>query len=127
MPSGTDSRLDGLIRAMQGIRPPVTRNEYQLHELVAAALTEGGFQIVHEGRLGPRCRIDFIVDRVGIEVKRGKVDVSALKKQCARYLAFDALDALIVVADTRASLPDSILGKPVRVVGLNRLWGIALP
>ena len=64
---------------------------------------------------------------MGIEVKRGKPDRLRLLEQCRRYLSQDALEALVIVVDTRVSLPDTICGKPVVVIGLNRLWGIALP
>ena len=78
-------------------------------------------------RLAPRCRVDFLVDGVGVEVKRGKPDKRRLAEQCRRYLSQDALEALILVVDTHVDLPGELCGKPVAVVALNRLWGIALP
>ena len=119
--------LDRVRRSIESIRAHLTRSEYELHELVADALYRGGLTAEHEVPIAPRCRIDFCVGDVGIEVKRGKPNPKRLAAQCARYLRSDALDALIVVVDTRASLPAHIEGKPLRVVGLNRLWGIALP
>ena len=38
-----------------------------------------------------------------------------------------ALTAVIVVLQKPCALPETICGKPVRVVSLNRLWGVALP
>ena len=128
--SGLVQACEGLERVVQAIgtvRAPVTLSEYELHALVERALREGGFSPRHEAPIAPRCRIDFIAGRVGVEIKRGKPDLRRLAAQCARYLSSDALDALVVVVDTRAALPGSIGGKPLRVVGLNRLWGIALP
>ena len=58
---------------------------------LAAALRDGGFVIQHEAVLAPRCRIDFLVDGIGVEVKRGKPPKSALLKQCTRYLASEQL------------------------------------
>ena len=120
-------RMEALRRAIERVRTPYTDSEYQLHALIAAALADGGFDVLHEAPIAPRCRVDFLVDRVGIEVKRGKPDRARLTEQVRRYLASDALDGLIVVVDTRASLPPRVGGKPLTVIGLNRLWGIALP
>ena len=127
MNSDLFARLSSLKRALETLRIPLTDSEYQLHELIAAALHDGGFVVRHEAPIAPRCRIDFLVDGVGIEVKRGKPDRRRLLAQCRRYLEQPALEALILVVDTRVALPDALCGKPVVVVGLNRLWGIALP
>ena len=127
MNSDLFARLSSLKRALETLRIPLTDSEYQLHELIAAALHDGGFVVRHEAPIAPRCRIDFLVEGVGIEVKRGKPDRRRLLAQCRRYLEQPALEALILVVDTRVALPDALCGKPVVVVGLNRLWGIALP
>jgi len=120
-------QINQLTRALSGLRIPLIVNEYQLHEHIAAALRDGGFVIQHEATLAPRCRIDFLIDGVGIEVKRGKPQKAALLRQCARYLASEQLDALILVLDTSVSLPRELGGKPLITFGLNKLWGIALP
>lgn len=120
-------RILRLTRTLSGLRIPLIVNEYQLHEHIAAALRDGGFVIQHEATLAPRCRIDFLIDGVGIEVKRGKPQKAALIRQCARYLASEQLDALILVLDTSVSLPRKLGGKPLITFGLNKLWGIALP
>lgn len=120
-------RIERIVRALKALRIPLIENEYTLHDMIAAVLQDGGFCVCHEVRLAPRCRIDFLVDGVGIEVKRGKQDKRKLRTQCEKYLACDALDALIVVLDGAVMLPDTLCGKPVYVIGLNKLWGIALP
>ena len=121
------AKLTALTRALSPLRIPLTDSEYQLHELIAAALCDGGFAVRHEAVLAPRCRIDFLVDGVGIEVKRGKPDRRRLIAQCERYLDNEALEALILVVDRAVFLPDELRGKPVVTIGLNRLWGIARP
>jgi len=120
-------KLNRLTRALSALRIPLAESEYQLHEWIAAALSSGGFVIQHEAVLGPRCRIDFLADGIGIEVKRGKPQKAALLKQCSRYMASQKVEALILVLDTSVKLPGEINGKPLIVFGLNRLWGIALP
>ena len=127
MDQSTRVKLNRLKEALSALRIPFADSEYQLHDCIAAALTSGGFVVQHEVSLGPRCRIDFLVDGIGIEVKRGKPQKAALVRQCARYMASDRLEALILVLDTSVLLPGEMNGKPLHTFGLNRLWGIALP
>ena len=115
------------MQALSALRISAVGSEYELHEQIAAALKSGGFVVLHEEAIAKRCRIDFLVGGIGIEVKRGKVQRAKLLEQCARYLESERVEALIVVLDTSVNLPAVIAGKPVRVFGLNRLWGIALP
>ena len=98
-----------------------------MHGLIAAALSRAGISCAHEYRLAPRCRIDFLCGRVGIEVKKGRPLRGALEKQVGRYLKSEEVDCLIVVSQRAVSLPDAIEGKRVHVLSLNRLWGVALP
>ena len=93
----------------------------------AAALSAAGLCHDHEYRLGPRCRVDFRVGRVGIEVKKGRPVASELRRQLQRYLAFDDLSAMVVVTQKATPVPERIGGKPVRLISINRLWGVALP
>ena len=64
---------------------------------------------------------------MGIEIKKGRPAATALTQQLRRYLESDDLDAAVVVVQRALPLPGRILGKPVRIVSLNRLWGVALP
>ncbi len=123
----TCQKLENIKKSLSTLRIPFAQSEYQLHDLIAAALRDGGFVVQHEICIAPRCRIDFLIDGIGIEVKRGKPRRAALIRQCTRYLQSQSIEALILVLDTSVSLPDRIAGKPVVVFGLNRLWGIALP
>ena len=70
--------------------------------------------------------IDFACGSVGIEVKKGRPDGRRLRIQLARYLEQTQLTAMIVVLQQPCHLPESICEKPVHVVALNRLWGVAL-
>lgn len=116
-----------IIDALSAVRMPAQPEEYGIHAQVALALGAAGLEYAHEYKLGPRCRIDFRVGRVGIEVKKGRPATSDLTKQLGRYLASDELDAVIVVTQRVTRLPGRIGGKPVFIVSLNRLWGVALP
>ena len=113
--------------ALASVRMPAQPAEYDIHAAVAGALDGSGLGYTHEYKLGPRNRIDFLVGRVGIEVKKGRPATSDLTRQLRRYLAADALDGLIVVTQRVTAVPGEICGKPVMLVSLNRLWGVALP
>ena len=123
----TDSEIARILAAIAAVRMPAQPEEYQIHAAIADALAEAGLSVEHEYRLGPRCRIDFCVGRVGIEVKKGRPSSSELTRQLRRYLESDALDAVIVVTQRVVSLPKTIWDKPVALISLNRLWGVALP
>ena len=120
-------QITEIIDALAAVRMPAQPEEYDIHAQVASALGAAGLSYEHEYKLGPRCRIDFRVGRVGIEVKKGRPATSELTRQLRRYLASDALDAVIVVMQRVTRLPATIGGKPVYIVSLNRLWGVALP
>lgn len=119
--------IERICAALSALRIPVAPEERLLHEMIASALARADIAAKHEAAIAPRCRIDFLAGRVGIEVKRGRLSSARLRAQAARYLASPELSALILVTTDAALLPESICGKPVVVFGLNRLWGVALP
>ena len=98
-----------------------------MHARIAAGLEAAGIVCAHEVKLAPRCRIDFLADGIGIEVKRGKPSRRALLRQLGRYAGCESVRALILVAERGANLPVRVGGKPCYCLSMNRLWGIALP
>lgn len=96
------------------------RDEDQLQEALAAALTAAGFAVTREVRLSTRDRADLLVDGVCVEVKlSGTTD--RLLAQLGRYAAHDAVAELLVVT-TRArhrDLPAEVGGKRCRVLHLG--------
>ena len=127
MTNTLQNEINAIAAALSVIRTPAVPGEYDIHAEVAAALTAHGIAHTHEYRLAPRCRIDFLAGSVGIEIKKGRPAPSALREQLGRYLKSDALAAIIVVTQRAVALPDTIGGKPVVQISLNRLWGVALP
>ena len=125
--SATKEEMSRLIEALSTVRTSALPEECDIHAAIAQALAARGLPCVHEYRLGPRRRIDFLSGRVGIEVKKGRPAAQALLGQLRRYAESDELDGLIVVTQRTTPLPDAIAGKPVVQVSLNRLWGVALP
>ena len=113
--------------ALSAIRVPAVPGEYDIHGLIAEALTADGIEFIHEAPLAPRCRIDFLAGGVGIEVKKGRPVRSAVQRQLTRYLASDRVEAIVLVAEKEVPIPPTLSGKPVRALSLSRFWGVALP
>jgi len=119
--------LGSVMEALSTLRAPFALSENDLHQQIAQALTARGLSFRHEHALMPRCRIDFLVGDIGVEVKRSRPNKTTLLKQTERYLACNALSAIILVMEQAFDLPASVLGKPCLVVSLQKLWGIANP
>ena len=113
--------------ALQAMRPPFAAYEMDIHAMVGERLTEAGLAYLHEAMIGKGCRIDYLVGDVGIEIKKGKPALATLMRQLARYAASESVVALIVVSQWSVRLPHTIGGKPLSVLVLNQLWGVALP
>ena len=119
--------IERVAAALCAVRVPAQPEEYDIHAAVARALADAELEYEHEYRLGPRRRVDFRVGRIGIEVKKGRPASSKLAEQLRRYLESDGIDAIVVVTQRATALPATIAGKPVCLIPLNRLWGVALP
>ena len=105
----------------------ITRNEYELHQLIGHTLALHHIEYEKEFVLGPRNRIDYLVGSIGIETKMGKPSSRDLEAQATRYAQFDRIGALILVVERNAfHVPSEVNGKPVHYVALNNNWGIAL-
>jgi hypothetical protein len=119
-------QLERIVAAVSTLRAPLQQGEYDLHRLVMDALDAAALPWAHEVKLGPRCRIDLMCGGVGIEIKRGAVDKARVLQQLRKYAACEQVNALILVTEKTIPVPHTISGKPVRLICLNRLWGIAL-
>jgi hypothetical protein len=95
------------------------RDEGQLQNGLAGVFTDQGVVAEREVRLASRDRIDFLVGRIGVEVKtRGQV--AAVARQLQRYASSDRIDALLLVTAVarHLTLPATIGGKPLVVASL---------
>ena len=121
-----DDSLEKVVEALGRLRAPFCPGEYDLHDLAAKALSEAGISFVHEARLLPRCRIDFLAKGVGIEVKKGRPERKRLLRQLESYAESQQVQSLVVLVERSADLPPSVGGKPCVTLCVNRMWGIAL-
>ena len=119
--------LSAVLDALKELRSPFALYENDIHRMVAQRLEDAGIEFTHEAKLGPGCRIDYLAGNVGIEIKKGKPDAANVKKQLMRYAACENVHAIILLTQRRVAVPAQVLGKPVHVIVLNQLWGVALP
>lgn len=122
-----DASLDLLIQALQSMRVPVIVEEFELQDMIARTLIKHGICFRKEYRLGPRNRIDFLVNGgFGVEVKKRKPNRLQVISQLERYASSDEVRAIILVIERSMDLPKMVSGKPCYSIGLNKLWGVAL-
>lgn len=121
-----NAEVQRIISAISAIRIGPQPEEFEIHNEIARTLTANGIQFIHEYRLKPGRRIDFACGSIGIEVKKSRPQAAQLRRQLTAYLEDTPLSAMIVVLQRPCRLPETICGKPVYIVSLNRLWGVAL-
>ena len=96
-------------------------HEADLHRAIMKLCADSGIPFQHEVRIPGVGRIDFIVERTGIECKIGRfVDRPRALAQLQRYLSCGQFDRVILVAE--GSLREAPEG--IEFVSLNRNWGI---
>lgn len=120
------TEVQRILDALSAIRIAPQPEEFEIHDAVRQALEDADIEYIHECKLLPGRRIDFMCGSIGIEVKKSRPVASRLREQLSRYLENTPLTAIIVVLQKPCALPECICSKPVYVVALNRLWGVAL-
>lgn len=116
-----------ICKAISSIRVIYVGMEYDLQATVAAALQDAGILFQKEYQLGHGNRVDFFVDGVVIEIKKGKPNRTRVMEQIRRYAGFKCVEAVVVVVQSSLQVPiEEVGGKPCKVIGLQKLWGIAL-
>ncbi len=119
--------LQNLLDVLSQLRLGPQPEELEIHQAISRMLDAKGIAYIHEFRLGPGQRIDFLCGSIGIEVKKGRPSATRLRAQLTRYLSIPSVSAAIVVLQRPCPLPETLCGKPLRILALNRLWGVALP
>lgn len=95
-------------------------DEEQLQEAIETALARGGYSYQREVKLDIHGRIDFLVERVGIEVKVAGSTAEVLR-QLRRYTRSEAIDEILLITTRlrHTQLSDAELAKPLTVVALS--------
>jgi hypothetical protein len=91
--------------------------ESELGDAVAKRLSDMGVAFEREVWLNDTDRIDFMVGRVGVELKL-KGPVSAVARQLARYAQSERVDSLVLVTTRfkHKAVPKQLCRKPIAVV-----------
>lgn len=117
---------DQVLSVLRTLRVAPQPEEYEIHNEITRAFDAAGIEYFHEYTLSPGRRIDFICGKIGVEVKKSRPIAARLRAQLERYLNGTELECVIVVMQKPCALPSTICGKPVYILALNRLWGVAL-
>ena len=120
--------MERIIEALRTLRVGTTIAEHDLQNKIADALSSAGIPFSREHLLGRGSRVDFFADGVAIEVKKGKPNRHRLFSQIDRYAGYEEVEAVVIVVETSLYCPikEASNGKPCTVIGLQKLWGIAL-
>ena len=122
-----ENKIAPIFQALSSLRAESACLEMEYHSEIANALTNADIIFEHEKLLAKGARIDFLVNGIGIEIKKNKPVKSQLIKQLSRYALCNEVQGLIVVTQRAITLPAFINEKPVYVLSLQSLWGVGLP
>ena len=125
--------LDRVLSVLNRLRVSMVDDEYGLQRAIRDLLQTHAVPHRREYRLGPRNRVDFLVDGgIAIEVKRGRMkpNRTSVIAQLERYAQSEEVSAVILVVDRNLDVPKTLHGKPCLSFGLhkrtifrgNRLW-----
>lgn len=119
--------IDAVVSALKTVRlKQVGLSEFEIHDALCLVLAQSGIAHRREHTFGPRCRADIWINGVAVEVKKQRPAKAALLAQVSRYADQPTTTGIVVVLEKSILLPKEINGKPVAVISLNALWGIAL-
>ncbi len=121
--------MNEVIEALQALRIGKIFEEYDLQNKIAAIFDTSGIKYEKERQLSAGSRVDFLTQKgVAVEVKKGKPNRTRLAEQINRYAEHQEVKAVVIVVETslREPITRTSNGKPCAVVGLQKLWGIAL-
>lgn len=121
--------LEKVISALKQLRIGKIQYEWELQKQIADVLDKNKILYQKEYKLGPKNRVDFLVEGgVAIEVKKGRIPRNRLKEQIDRYASFDEVKQIVIVMETSIQNPivQASNGKECRMLNLFKQWGIAL-
>lgn len=122
-----NNSINSILKVLKNLRVNTIDDEYKLQQKIAEQLTFANIDFKKEYVLGPRNRVDFMIDGgIAIEVKKGKPNKQQVIRQIERYTEFQKVTAVILVVETSLNIPKKINNKECVSFGLNKLWGIAL-
>lgn len=120
--------MQKVVDALHTLRIGKMTAEFDLQNKIAEAFDKAGIPYKREYVLGRGSRVDFLATGVAVEVKKGKPNRAKLVEQIEKYAQYEEVEAVVIVVETSLFHPIKATsnGKPCSVVGLQKLWGIAL-
>lgn len=121
--------MEQVLQALSKLRIGVAIEEQDIQLEIAQVFSEADIPYCREYKLGPGNRIDFLTQSgIGVEVKKAKPNRTRLVDQINRYAEYKKVKAVVIVVETSLRIPvtKTANGKPCTVLGLQKLWGIAL-
>jgi hypothetical protein len=119
---------EGGVQSMEARRLIDLLSRYRFHHQDEKELQLAISQIFRQNDIGyrseviltPKDRIDFLVEKVGVEVKVEGA-LAAVTRQLFRYAERPEIDELVLLTTRQAhrNMPDQILGKPLYVIWVN--------
>lgn len=122
-----DPSAKDIAASLKSLRLNVVGLESHIHDAIAQVFDSKHWRYEHEAKIGPRCRVDFLLYGVAVEVKKHKPNSGPVIHQLRRYAACEPVSAIVLVVERNIfSLPTIINGKPVHLISLSANWGVAL-
>ena len=111
---------DKILYLLSGNRFDVS-DEMRCHGQIKDLFDKLNIGYQHEVRLSQASRIDFMIGKVGVEVKVKGV-ARSIFKQLQRYAQHDEVDCIILLTNKSMGLPALIEGKPAYYVNMGKAW-----
>lgn len=96
-------------------------NEMRLQGELNKVLIPAFPSIQPEYKLGPKSRVDYLLNGLAIEIKV-KGNPMDVFKQLERYASSQEVKELLLITSKSFKMPDTIGGKPCAVFYLSRAW-----
>jgi len=98
------------------------RTQAEIERLLHAHLPDG-VVVEREARLEDDLGIiDFLIGRVGVEVKRRSGSPRSILRQLERYSRSASIDVLVLASNKAMALPTALQGVPLYRVSLGAGW-----
>ncbi len=119
--------IDDVLRVLRSVRVrEAGLQEVDIRDRLLDHLLRAGLPAIKEHVFAKGCRADIWIDGIVIEVKKKRPHAGDLLAQLQRYAAATPSRAVVLVLERAVPVPDAIDDKPVVMLSLNSLWGVAL-
>ena len=115
-----------ICEALSCIRIKRMMEEIDIQNEIELQFRKSHISYQREIKVAPRCRLDFLVGDIAVEIKKRRPARGKLVRQIERYASLPIIKGVVIVLEKNTSLPRTICDKPVKIFSLNMLWGVAI-